>query len=51
MASYIKRKNIKYFPVCASKKSCEKVKCIWRAYFPDAITTNMQNANDSLVFK
>ena len=30
---------------------CTKVKCKLRLYFPEAITTNMQNGNDFFVLK
>jgi len=51
IATYIRRKNIKFYRTCGALNSCRKVKCIWRSHFPEAITTHMQNGNDFLVFK
>ena len=44
-------KNIKFFRMCGGLNSCKKLKCIWRSYFTEAITTTMQIGNDFLVFK
>ena len=45
------KKYIKYFRMCGGVNCCNKLKCIWRSYFTEAITTNMQIGNHFLVFK
>ena len=45
------KKILNFFIGVEVRILCKKVKYVWSSHFPEAITTNMQNGNDSLVFK
>ena len=44
-------KNINFFICVEVRILCKKVKYVWGAHSPEAITTNMQIGYDSFVFK